>query len=114
MLTYLFYFLGSPHFADLVEYVPQLTQVNVNGAVGWLKASCFFLAPCPAAAFYTLSTKYVALVLTQASYGQTVTQTPALGTVWIYSVVKMDLAWACISLALTVAYVKYMGLKLLF
>lgn len=52
-------------------------------------------------------------MLTQAPYGETVTQTPALGTVWVYSIVKLDLAWACLSLALTFAYVSYAGLHLL-
>lgn len=51
--------------------------------------------------------------LTQAPYGETVTQTPALGTVWVYSIVKLDLAWACLSLVLTFAYVSYAGLHLL-
>lgn len=52
-------------------------------------------------------------MLTQAPYGETVTQTPALGTVWVYSIVKLDLAWACLSLVATFAYVSYAGLHLL-
>lgn len=52
-------------------------------------------------------------MLTQAPYGETVTQTPALGTVWVYSIVKLDLVWACLSLVATFAYVSCAGLHLL-
>lgn len=59
-----------------------------------------------------MSTRYVAS-LTQAPYGRAITQTPALGTLWMYCVVKMDLVLACVSLAAIYAYVRYAGLSLI-
>lgn len=37
---------------------------------------------------------------------------PALGTLWMYAVVRLDLSYALISLLAFGAYVKYAGLKL--
>ncbi|WFC97070.1 hydroxyisourate hydrolase [Malassezia brasiliensis] len=79
----------------------------------WLAQSVVFALGSVCGARFIYLINEVRNTLTQAPFGATVTQTPALGTVWVYSIVKLDLVWACLSLALTFAYVSYAGLHLL-
>lgn len=39
---------------------------------------------------------------------------PMLGSIWIWSIVQLDLPSALVSLAVVVAYVKYNGLSVIF
>lgn len=43
----------------------------------------------------------------QDPYLAVMKQSPPLGTLWIFSVVRLDLLPACISLGIIAAYVKY-------
>jgi len=48
----------------------------------------------------------------QASYDITLARTPALGTLWIYAIVCLELGYAMASVLLFGAYVYAAGLKL--
>jgi len=50
----------------------------------------------------------------QSSYDVVVQRVAPLGTLWIFSVVRLDLLPACISLATTAMFVKQSGLKIVF
>lgn len=92
--------------------LPELTAAQ-HERRRWLAQSVVFVLGSVCGARFIYLINEVRSRLTQAPFGETVTQTPALGTVWVYSIVKLDLAWACLSLALTFAYVSYAELHLL-
>lgn len=52
--------------------------------------------------------------LKQSPYDVVVQRVAPIGTLWIFSVVRLDLMPACISLGITAMFVKQMQLKIVF
>lgn len=62
----------------------------------------------------TAGGSWMIYLINMESYVYVVGRCPALGTLWVYSVVRMELVDAVISLLLVGAYVRWKSLKLVF
>lgn len=111
---------GSADPAYILEYVylrASLTAAMRDSRRRLVQFVLFALGTLAGGSFMRILTKVRAphgrVAHAQDPYLAVMARTPALGTLWMFTIVRMDLLPACTSLAMVTAYVRWAGLQVL-
>ncbi|SHO79280.1 Uncharacterized protein MSYG_3630 [Malassezia sympodialis ATCC 42132] len=102
--------------ATLAQRLPPLVLLiwwNLRERRKWLTQAVMFVIGTLAGCYLAYVVNKVRLAAhARASYDISLARTPALGTLWIFAIVRLDLGYATASVLLFGAYVYAAGLKL--